>query len=267
MSNEANESSRFYFCISNNLHTINSHLNRDKRYLSLFIMGTILIVIGVIIGGIILFAVISGITSAPDIDKQQQWRAKLNASAQALQNRNSATLENILRKIECIDVNIPIKVERSLLNGEWLNMPDAEESFYVSLSTQQIYYKERVIAFNKIINCDYSDNAITTSTQKGTASSTIKTNTGSSIGRALVGGVIAGPAGAIIGGATAKKNAETKIQNKTVSRTTHNYTVRIHIADIVNPLLEIQCGENEEATHKIVSTIFAIIEQNKQSLH
>ena len=66
---------------------------------------------------------------------------------------------------------------------------------------------------------------------------------------------------------TAKKNAETKIQNKTVSRTTHNYTVRIHIADIVNPLLEIQCGENEEATHKIVSTIFAIIEQNKQSLH
>ena len=116
-------------------------------------MGTILIVIGVIIGGIILFAVISGITSAPDIDKQQQWRAKLNASAQALQNRNSATLENILRKIESIDVNIPIKVERSLLNGEWLNMPDAEESFYVSLSTQQIYYKERVIAFNKIINC------------------------------------------------------------------------------------------------------------------
>ena len=117
-------------------------------------MGTILIVIGVIIGGIILFAVISGITSAPDIDKQQQWRAKLNASAQALQNRNSATLENILRKIESIDVNIPIKVERSLLNGEWLNMPDAEESFYISLSTQQIYYKERVIAFNKIINCE-----------------------------------------------------------------------------------------------------------------
>ena len=162
---------------------------------------------------------------------------------------------------------VKIKFVRSPLNEEWQSIVDAEESFYVSLSTKQIYYKERVITFNKIINCDYSDNAITTSTQKGTASSTIKTNTGSSIGRALVGGVIAGPAGAVIGGATAKKNAETKIQNKTVSLTKHNYTVRIHIADIVNPLLEIQCGENEEAIHKIVSTIFAIIEQNKQSSH
>lgn len=233
-------------------------------------MGTILIVIGVIIGGIILFAVISGITSASDVEeKKQQLRDERYARIQALQNQHDATLEEISRKIGGVDVNIPIKIKfvRSPLNEEWQSIVDAEESFYVSLSTKQIYYKERVIAFNKIINCDYSDNAITTSTQKGTASSTIETNTGSSIGRALVGGAIAGPAGAVIGSATAKKNAETKIQNKTVSRTKHNYTVRIHIADIVNPLLEIQCGENEEATHKIISTIFAIIEQNKQSSH
>lgn len=231
-------------------------------------METILIVIGIIIGCFILFSVISGIRSASDVEeKKQQLRAERYARTQALQNQHDATLEEISRKIGGIDVNIPIKTERSPLNGEWFTIPYAEESFYVSLSTQQIYYKERVIAFNKIINCDYSDNAITTSTQKGTASSTIKTNTGSSIGRALVGGAIAGPAGAVIGGATAKKNAETKIQNRTVSSTKHNYTVRIHIADIVNPLLEIQCGENEEATHKIVSTIFAIIEQNQQSSH
>ena len=180
-------------------------------------MGTILIVIGVIIGGIILFAVISGITSASDVEeKKQQLRAERYAKTL---NQNNVKLEEISKKIGNIDVNIPIKIKfvRSPLNEEWQSIVDAEESFYVSLSTKQIYYKERVIAFNKIINCDYSDNAITTSTQKGTASSTIKTNTGSSIGRALVGGVIAGPAGAVIGGATAKKNAETKIQITTIT--------------------------------------------------
>ena len=233
-------------------------------------METILILVGVIIVGFIIFLIFLAISDkkrAPEIEKRnQQLRAERYAKTL---NQNNVKLEEISKKIGNIDVNIPIKIKfvRSPLNEEWQSIVDAEESFYVSLSTKQIYYKERVIAFNKIINCDYSDHAITTSTQKGTASSTIKTNTGSSIGRALVGGVIAGPAGAVIGGATAKKNAETKIQNKTVSSTKHNYTVRIHIADIVNPLLEIQCGENEEATHKIVSTIFAIIEQNKQLSH
>ncbi len=234
-------------------------------------MEAILILVGVIIVGFIIFLIFlanSDKERAPEIEKRnQQLRAERYARTQALLNQHNTVLEEISRKIGGIDVNIPITIERSPLNGEWLTIPYAEESFYVSLSTKQIYYKERVIAFNKIINCDYSDNASTTSTQKGTASSTIKTNTGSSIGRALVGGAIAGPAGAVIGGATAKQNAETKIINKTVSTTKHDFTIRIHIADIVNPLLEIKCGANEDATHKIVSTIFAIIEQNKQSSH
>lgn len=231
----------------------------------------ILIVFGIIIVGAIIlsiFATISDKKRSPEIEKRnQQLRAERYARTQALLNQHNTALEKISRKIGGIDVNIPITIERSPLNGEWLNIPYAEESFYVSLSTKQIYYKERVIAFDKIINCDYSDNAITTSTQKGTASSTIKTNTGSTIGRALVGGVIAGSTGAVIGGASAKKNAETKIINKTISTTKHDFTIRIHIADILNPLLEIKCRENEDATQKIVSTILAIIEQNKQSSH
>lgn len=201
------------------------------------------------------------------LEEQKKKQAARDIKTKTLMEQQNALLEEISRKIGSVDVNIPIKIERSVLNMEWVYIPYADESFYASLSTKQIYYKGRFVAFDKIVNCDYSDNATTTSTQSGTASSTIKTNTGSTVGRALVGGVIAGPVGAAIGGATAKKNAETKIENKTISTTKHNYTVRIHIADIVNPLLEIKCGENEDATHKIVSTIFAIIEQNKQLSH
>ncbi len=225
----------------------------------------IIIVVIAAIVVIFLIAVNSG-PSKEEIEKRnQQMKLERYAKTQALLDQHNTKLEEISKKIGGVDVNIPIKIERSPLNGEWLNIPYAEESFYVSLSTKQIYYKERFVKFDKIINCDYSDNATTTSTQRGTASSTIKTNTGSTVGRAIVGGAIAGPAGAIIGGTSAKKNAETKIVNKTISTTKHDYTIRIHIADILNPLLEIKCGENEEATHKIVSTIFAIIEQNGQS--
>lgn len=226
---------------------------------------TVLIVI-LIFGGWIISVAISDKKNAPEIEKRnQQMRAERYARTQALLDQYNAALEEISQEINGIDVNIPIRFERSPLNGVWHNIPYAENSFYVSLTSKQIYYDGRRITFDKIINCDYIDDATTTSTQRGTASSTIKTNTGSTIGRAIVGGAIAGPAGAIIGGSSAKKNAETKILNKTTSTTKHDYTIRIHIADILNPLLEIKCGENEEATHKIVSTVFAIIEQNRQS--
>ena len=202
------------------------------------------------------------------IDKQRQVQlqklAARDTKTQALMEEQKALLEEITEKVGDFDVMIPIKIERKVIKMEWVYIHYAEETFFVSLSKKQIYYKERFVAFDKIISCDYSDNATTTATQNGTASSTITTNTGSTVGRAIVGGVIAGPAGAIIGGSTAKKNAETKIENKTVSTTKHNYTIRIHIADIFNPLMEIKCWENEEATQKIVSTVFAIIEQNKQ---
>ena len=151
------------------------------------------------------------------LKSRKKKQAARDIKTKTLMEQQNALLEEISRKIGSVDVNIPIKIERSVLNMEWVYIPYADESFYASLSTKQIYYKGRFVAFDKIVNCDYSDNATTTSTQSGTASSTIKTNTGSTVGRALVGGVIAGPVGAAIGGATAKKNAETKIENKTIS--------------------------------------------------
>lgn len=229
-------------------------------------MVIVIIVVVVFIGLVISFSQKNNDSVNKQREAQKQRLAARDTKTQALMEEQNVLSEEIDKKVGDYDVKIPIKIERAVLNMEWVYIPYAEETFYVSLSKKQIYYKERFVAFDKILSCDYADNATTTATQNGTASSTITTKTGSTVGRAIVGGVIAGPAGAIIGGTTAKKNAETKITNKTVSTTNHDYTIRIHIADVLNPLMEIKCWGNEEATHKIVSTVFAIIEQNRQDL-
>ena len=230
-------------------------------------LAFVIIVIVVLIGMSIVVTNKTSKTIDKKRDAQLQKLADRDAKTQALMDEQKALLEEITKKVGDYDVMIPIKIKRGVIKMEWVYIHYAEETFFVSLSKKQIYYKERFVAFDKIIDCDYTDNATTTATQNGKASSTITTDTRSTVGRAIVGGAIAGSAGAIIGGGTAKKNAETTISNKTVSTTTHDYTIRIHVADIINPLMEIKCWENEEATHKILSTIYAIIEQNKQLSH
>ena len=68
-----------------------------------------------------------------------------------------------------------------------------------------------------------------------------KTSIGSTLGRAAVGGVIAGPVGAVIGGATGKKNSETvtedvieRWEHKAVISLSSNQIISIPITSFVN---------------------------------
>ena len=67
---------------------------------------------------------------------------------------------------------------------------------------------------------------------------------------------MAGPAGAIIGGATAKKHTE-HIQGK--SFTFHDYSVLINVNSISEPIIRINTGRRKELANEIVGLMNVII--------
>ena len=118
------------------------------------------------------------------------------------------------------------------------------------------------IPFGDVLSCTYNDNY---SVKKGKVEyqSKTKTNNGSMIGRAVVGGVLAGGAGAIIGGATASKDIQTTaIQgNDTII---HDYTVIINISSFSNPIVRIPLGKDGAKVNDIVGLMNVIISKNKR---
>lgn len=117
--------------------------------------------------------------------------------------------------------------------------------------------------FTSIIQCQLTDNA---SIEKGrttiTSQGTTKTNTGNMVGRAVVGGVLAGGAGAIIGGSTASKDTvTTSVVNQGSDITRHDYTVWITVKDIANPMIQIHIGRDGSKANEIVALMNAIISQ------
>lgn len=85
------------------------------------------------------------------------------------------------------------------------------------------------------------------------------TNSGKSggVGRAVVGGVLAGGAGAVVGAMTAKDTGTTS--SNTVYR-----GIRIYVSDIDNPVVEIATFGYKDFALEVYGTINAIIAQEQQ---
>ena len=78
--------------------------------------------------------------------------------------------------------------------------------------------------------------------QKGQITAVTSTDTGSMAGRSIAGALLGGEAGAIIGGATAKKQTILKQENDKII---HDYALVVNIRDINNPMLLIKIGRNK----------------------
>ena len=84
--------------------------------------------------------------------------------------------------------------------------------------------------------------------QKGQITAVTSTNTGSMAGRSIAGALLGGEAGAIIGGATAKKKTVFEQENDEII---HDYALVVNICDINNPMLLIKIGRNKNKAMEI----------------
>jgi phosphotransferase system glucose/maltose/N-acetylglucosamine-specific IIC component len=137
------------------------------------------------------------------------------------------------------------------------NQFDLLSEIHIYESSKTVFILGKKYKFKDIISCTFSDNK-TIKHGEMTAVSTTKSSNGNAIGRAVVGGVIAGGAGAVIGGTTGKKNTETIYKQKD-DIVKHDYTVIINVNSISNPIVRINLGDNGKLVNEIVATMNVII--------
>lgn len=91
------------------------------------------------------------------------------------------------------------------------------------------------------------------------------TDAGGAVGRAIVGGVLAGPAGAVVGGATASERTE---MSGTVSfgddTVLHDYTVRVTVRDIARPSVSVRVGADAAKAAEVAALFEVIIDGNRR---
>lgn len=102
----------------------------------------------------------------------------------------------------------------------------------------------QVFGFQEMISCNIVDKA-----SGGNISTSA--NSGSIIGRAIVGGVFAGPVGAAIGGGTAKRSGMMEIE--------HAYIVCLYLRNLNTPSININTGSDFELANEIYWLFNAII--------
>lgn len=191
------------------------------------------------------FVVVAGISAnqkekekkEQEMERQKKREAALKAKAEEYEiQKQSFLAEN----------GVP---DKSIIITE--NEIDSEIHVYESKKT--IFVMGKPYDFNDIMSCTFSDNS---KTIKGKISAVTKSDNGNVIGRSIVGGVVGGSAGAVIGGATAKKNTE-YIQED--DKVIHDFTVIININSITNPIIRINTGEDGKLTNEIVGLMNVII--------
>lgn len=129
--------------------------------------------------------------------------------------------------------------------------------FYINESLQKIFIEDKEYAFSDLIDFSIHDDP---KTIHSGLTSTSKTDNLSMLGRAAVGGLVAGDVGAVIGGATASKTVET---SDGVSYIEHNYSIIVTFNSLSSPEVTLYLGDSEKYLNRISSILTVIINRNK----
>lgn len=130
---------------------------------------------------------------------------------------------------------------------------DLNSEIWVYESAKKVYIMGNEYLFKDIMSCTFTDSPRTV---KGKIIAETKSKNGNVIGRAIVGSIVAGSAGAIIGGTTGKKNT---VYHQEDDKVVHDYTVVINMNSIITPILRIHTGERGRLTNEIVGLMNVII--------
>lgn len=116
--------------------------------------------------------------------------------------------------------------------------------------------------FSDILSCTAEDDYKVIKGQTEYTSQT-KASNGSTVGRAIVGGVLAGGAGAIIGGSTAEKETTTLVHQKD-DTIIHRYAVIVNVNSLSNPIITIPLGADKAKLNEIVGLLNVIIKKGEK---
>lgn len=138
-----------------------------------------------------------------------------------------------------------------------------ESYLYVFESSSIVYLRNESIPFSKILGFDLNDDTETIFHNEISYRSETSTNTGSLVGRALVGGLIGGGVGALIGANTASTTTTiTPIRSDTSSTVKHKYSLLLNIDDLSNPIRAIKLGADTMKSYTIANIVNIIVQRN-----
>jgi len=137
-----------------------------------------------------------------------------------------------------------------------VNGGDISSDIAVFSTSKKLLILGKEYDFKDVIDCTVYDDSFV---KEGNVYYETRMSTGDMIGRALVGGALAGSIGAVIGGVTAKRDVYVfQEDNKII----HDYTVVINVNDIKSPIINIRCWDNEKLANDIVDLMNVVIGQS-----
>lgn len=125
------------------------------------------------------------------------------------------------------------------------------KSVVIDKTNELIIVNARPIPFGDIINVE-----IVTEEKNTTVTNSEKSG---GIGRAVVGAALAGSVGAVVGATTAKQ-----VGTSITSTNVRYSNVKIFVADIDNPLIDLSVYDDKSFCEGVYSTILAIIAQEQR---
>lgn len=177
--------------------------------------------------------------------KQEERKALKQAEIEQKSPIYNAQKEELILKYGQPDKSIPF---------EELNL---QKEIIVFGKVNRIWLLGKDLPMSDILSCTFNDNQ---RIKKGGVSYETKTSTGNMAKRAIVGGVLTGGVGAVVGGATARKETTVKQENDKVI---HDYTVIININSLSEPIIKIPLGTDDAKVNEIVGLMNVIISRHK----
>ena len=205
---------------------------------------------------LVFLMIIAAISSSADQEKEQKRK-------EARERRQKELEEKREEKKKIYETK---KSEQALRLGEAdkviaLEEYDIDKEITVFGESKTIVLLGNEFSFSDIIDCTTDDDYKVIKGKTEYTSET-KAKNGSTVGRAIVGGVLAGGAGAIIGGATAKKETKT-ITHQKDDIIIHNYIVVVNVNSLSSPIITISLGGDKAKLNEIVGVLNVIINNNR----
>ena len=206
---------------------------------------------------LVLFMIIGAISSNVDQEKEQKRK-------EAREKRQKELEEKLEEKKKIYENK---KIEQASRLGEVdkvisIEEYDIDKEIAIFGQTEKIVLLGNEFSFFDILSCTAEDDYKIIKGKTEYTSQT-KAKNGSTVGRAIVGGVLAGGAGAIIGGSTAKKETTTLVHQKD-DIIIHRYSVIVNVNSLSNPIITIPLGADKAKLNEIVGIMNVIIKKGEK---